>query len=124
VVVLGTPNEAEICAEVARNATRNLCGQTSLKEAAAWLHGARAAVGNDSGLSHLAAACGTPVLAIYGATDPGGSTPWGPKSKAIRRNDLACAPCFKPNCPLEGHPCLEGIRAESVWETLTQFLQS
>lgn len=124
VVVLGTPNESQICAEVAQHATRNLCGQTSLKEAAAWLRGAQAAVGNDSGLSHLAAACGTPVLALYGATDPGGSTPWGPKSQAIRRKDLACAPCFKPNCPLDGHPCLEGIRPESVWETLTKFLQS
>ena len=78
--------EAETCRRVAQEGALDLCGQTSLKEAAAWLRSARAAVGNDSGLSHLAAACGTPTLALYGATDPGGSTPWGPRTRALRNS--------------------------------------
>lgn len=118
VVVLGTPDEKPICDFVGEAATHNLCGKTTLKEAAAWLRGAWAAAGNDSGLSHLAAACGTPIVAIYGATDPGGSTPWGPHSKGLRRNDVPCAPCFKPRCAVEGHPCLAGIQPEQVWEAL------
>jgi heptosyltransferase-2 len=118
VVVLGTPDERKVCDVVGEFATHNLCGMTNLKEAAAWLRGAWAAVGNDSGLSHLAAACGTPIVAIYGATDPGGSTPWGPYSKGLRRDDVPCAPCFKSQCTMDGHPCLAGIPPERVWDAL------
>jgi len=124
VVVLGTPDEREICASVGASATVNLCGQTSLKEAAAWLRGAWAAVGNDSGLSHLAAACGTPVVAIYGATDPGGSTPWGPHTRALRLEGIPCAPCFKPACSVAGHPCLAGIGPALVWNALAELIPS
>jgi len=121
VAVLGTPDEREICDFVAREATHNLCGQTTLVQAAAWLRGARAALGNDSGLSHLAAACGTPTLALYGATDPGGSTPWGPHVLALRLDGIPCAPCFKPNCFVAGHPCLAGIDPERAWARLAEL---
>jgi heptosyltransferase-2 len=122
VVVLGTPDEQAICDFVAQDATRNLCGRTSLIEAAAWLRSAWASLGNDSGLSHLAAACGTPTLALYGATDPGGSTPWGPRTMALRLDGIPCAPCFKPTCTVPGHPCLAGIAPERAWETLRQLV--
>jgi heptosyltransferase-2 len=124
VAVLGTPDEAEVCDFVSRDATHNLCGRTSLVEAAAWLRGARAALGNDSGLSHLAAACSTPTLALYGATDPGGSTPWGPKTAGIRLDGIPCAPCFKPLCTVEGHPCLAGISPERAWKTLMDLVSA
>jgi heptosyltransferase-2 len=122
VAVLGTPVERETCAFVARDVALDLCGTTSLVEAAAWLRGARGAIGNDSGLSHLAAACGTPILALYGATDPGGSTPWGPRSRALRVEGIPCAPCFKPACFTPGHPCLAGLSPETAWNTLLELL--
>jgi ADP-heptose:LPS heptosyltransferase len=115
VAVLGSSEEGAVCDEVAGVEGLNLCGTTSLPEAAAWLRGARGAVGNDSGLSHLAAACATPVLALYGATDPTGSTPWGERSAILRRSGIPCAPCFKRNCFVEGHPCLDGISTDEVW---------
>ena len=124
VVVLGTPDERETCAFVAQGGARDLCGRTSLVQAAAWLRGARAALGNDSGLSHLAAACGTPTLALYGATDPGGSTPWGPSTRALRLEGIPCAPCFKPICAVEGHPCLAGITPERAWRTLLDLVSA
>lgn len=123
-VVLGTPNEAALCAEVAGSEGLNLAGKTTLKEAAAWLRGAWAAVGNDSGLSHLAAACGTPIVALYGATDPGGSAPWGPRTLALKREGLPCAPCFKPQCTVEGHPCLAGLHPDVVWERVRELLRA
>ncbi len=122
VAVLGSPGEAPVCDAVAGEEGINLCGRTTLKEAAAWLRGARAALGNDSGLSHLAAACGTPTLALYGATDPGGSTPWGPRSRGLRREGVPCAPCFRPDCAIEGHPCLAGIGVDEVWEAMVELL--
>jgi len=123
VAVLGSPDEQEICAFVAQGATRNLCGSTSLVQAAAWLRGARAALGNDSGLSHLAAACGTPTLALYGATDPGGSSPWGPRSLALRLDGIPCAPCFRPQCTVAGHPCLAGLGPDQVWASLSALIR-
>lgn len=123
VVVLGSPEEAALCAEVAGDEAVDLAGRTSLKEAAAWLRGAVGAIGNDSGLSHLAAACGTPVLALYGATDPGGSAPWGRKVRILRREGVPCAPCFKPVCAVEGHPCLDGLGAEEVWSAFQELLR-
>ncbi len=48
----------------------------SLEQVAAWLASARAYVGNDSGITHLAAAVGTPVVAIFRASDP---AVWAPR---------------------------------------------
>ena len=123
VAVLGSPAEADVCDAVAGVEGLNLCGTTSLAEAAAWLRGAKVAIGNDSGLSHLAAACSTPVLALYGATDPGGSTPWGPRTAVLQRFGIPCSPCFKRICFVEGHPCLDGLSMNEVWDgTLKLFL--
>ena len=52
-----------------------------LYELACWLAGAALYIGNDSGISHLAAAVGTPVIAVFGPTDP---NVWGPRGEAVR----------------------------------------
>ena len=117
-VVLGAPSEAAVCREVAGSDGLDLCGKTSLKEAAAWLRGAWGAVGNDSGLSHLAAACGTPIVAVYGPTAPEGPVIWGPKVAMLRREDLPCAPCYGRTCRVPGRPCLGGLEPSRVWAAL------
>jgi len=53
----------------------------NLYELACWLASARAYIGNDSGITHLAAAVGTPVVAIFGTTDP---TLWAPRGERVR----------------------------------------
>ncbi|MGA2080957.1 MAG: glycosyltransferase family 9 protein [Holophaga sp.] len=123
VAVLGAPGEREDCDFVAQDGAHNLCGRTTLVQAAAWLRGARAALGNDSGLSHLAAACGTPILALYGATDPGGSAPWGPRTQVLRLDGVPCAPCFKRDCFTPGHPCLAGIDPDRAWSAFSAFFK-
>ena len=55
-----------------------------LYELARWLRRARLFIGYDSGISHLAAAVGTPVLAIFGPTDPAVWAPQGPHVTVIR----------------------------------------
>jgi hypothetical protein len=52
-----------------------------LYELACWLAGARLYIGNDSGITHLAAAAGAPVLAVFGPTDP---VIWGPRGPNVR----------------------------------------
>lgn len=53
----------------------------NLYELACWLARARLYIGNDSGITHLAAAAGTPVLALFGPTDP---EVWAPRGKLVR----------------------------------------
>ena len=52
-----------------------------LAELAKWISGARLYIGNDSGITHLAAAAGTPVLALFGPTDP---AIWCPAGAHVR----------------------------------------
>jgi lipopolysaccharide heptosyltransferase III len=52
-----------------------------LYELACWLAKARLYIGNDSGITHLAAAAGTPVLALFGPTDP---EVWAPRGRNVR----------------------------------------
>jgi ADP-heptose:LPS heptosyltransferase len=52
----------------------------NLYELACWLARARVYIGNDSGITHLAAAVGTPVVAIFGPTDP---AVWAPRGERV-----------------------------------------
>jgi len=52
-----------------------------LYDLACWLASARVYIGNDSGITHLAAAVGTPVVALFGPTDP---SVWGPRGPRVR----------------------------------------
>ncbi len=62
-----------------RDDVLDLVGRLSLRQLAAVLHRARVLVSNDSGPVHLAAAVGTPVVALFGTTDPAaGPVRWGP----------------------------------------------
>jgi hypothetical protein len=57
---------------------------TDLYELACWLASARLYIGNDSGITHLAAAAGAPVLALFGPTDPEVWAPRGPNVRVYR----------------------------------------
>jgi heptosyltransferase II len=123
VVILGAPSEREICQEVATAGGLDLSGKTNLREAAAWLQGAKGAVGNDSGLSHLAAACNTPIVALYGPTSPEGPAIWGPKVSMIRLENVPCAPCYERACKVPGRPCMAGIKPDRAWMELKRLMQ-
>jgi ADP-heptose:LPS heptosyltransferase len=123
VVLLGAASEKGMGDVIlAESPGHNLCGQTDLQQAAAWLHGARAAIGNDSGLSHLAAVCSTHTFAIFGPTDPDGSAPWGLNAVALKPENLLCSPCFKRQCPLPERKCLLDISPTLVWEHIRPLI--
>lgn len=95
----------------------NLCGQTSLEDTVDLLSATRAAVTNDSGLMHVAAAAGARVVAIYGSSSPHFTPPLTPR-KAILYLGLGCSPCFKRECPLGHLNCLNQISPASVLTAL------
>jgi hypothetical protein len=87
--------------EVLENAIRF----ENLYDLACWLASARLYIGNDSGVTHLAAAVGTPVVAIFGATDP---EIWAPRGdrvavvSAASLRDVSVDNVLKAACGLSG----------------------
>jgi lipopolysaccharide heptosyltransferase II len=73
---------------------------------------ARVVVCNDSGPMHLAAAVGTPVVAIFGPTDPGRTGPCGAAAEVLDRY-VFCSPCYLKECPYR-HECMREIEVEEV----------
>jgi heptosyltransferase-2 len=73
---------------------------------------ARVVVANDSGPMHLAAAVGTPVVAIFGPTDPGRTGPCGAPFEVLDRY-VFCSPCYLKQCPYR-HECMREIGVEEV----------
>ena len=91
VVLLGSHEEREeigsILATLPEERVIDLVGRTDLLLAAAWLARADLYIGNDSGLTHLAAAAGTPTLALFGPGLPARYRPWGPWAEYLIAED-------------------------------------
>ena len=90
----------------------DLGGKTNLVQLMAVLARCSAMVTIDSGVMHLAAAVGTPVVALFGVSNPQISGPQGEGHEIISRN-LACSPCQKQTCE-RGRACMVGIMPETV----------
>ncbi|MCM2307882.1 MAG: putative lipopolysaccharide heptosyltransferase III [Sulfuritalea sp.] len=94
---------AEVAAARAGNAgvqapTIDLSGQLSLKELAALTAQARLFVGVDSAPMHIAAAMGTPVVAIFGPSGDQEWGPWGAGHRVVASNTHPCRPCGMAGC--------------------------
>lgn len=77
----------------------------NLYELACWLAKARVFIGNDSGISHLAASVRTPVVALFGPTDP---TVWAPRGG--------------PVAVLRAGPAMTDISTEAVLEAVCKLV--
>ena len=93
----------------------------SLIQLASVMEGCRLFVGNDSGISHLAAALGIPTLAIFGPTDP---KVWSPRGKNVMviRKEIHCSPCPQERFfQCQHFECLKGIRLEEVLDGIRKL---
>lgn len=118
--VLGSAGERGLGEEIRRRGgerVRNLCGETRLEDTVDLLSAARAAVTNDSGLMHVAAAAGTEVVAIYGSSSPS-FTPPLTERRSVHYLGLECSPCHQRECPLGHLRCLRDIRPADVLASL------
>jgi heptosyltransferase-3 len=121
----------------------DLCGRLRFAETADLLRGARLYLGPDTATTHLAAACGTPTLALFGPTDP---RLWGPIPQAglpqpyekvapiqrrgqvilLQEPSLVCVPCQQEGC--ERHresysACLDAMEAGRVVQAAGELLR-
>lgn len=122
-VLIGSQADRATCGEIAATARRHgatvvdLAGATTLGELAAILQASRAAVSNDSGAMHLAAAVGTQVIAVFGPTDERRTSPLraGPQSPnpVVLTADVWCRRCMLRECPID-HRCMREVTAAAV----------
>jgi len=121
-VLLGAPDDVDVARRVAgETGARSLVGRDSPALLPSLLVEIDALVCGDTGVGHLAAALGTPVVALFGPTDARLSAPRGPVR--VISHAVACAPCFYRACPID-HPCLRGIDAREVQDALDAVLAS
>jgi heptosyltransferase-1 len=97
----------------------NLTGRTGLKELACLYSKCRFVISTDTGPMHIAAAMGTPVVALFGPTAPWRTGPYG-KGHRVIREEIPCSPCFKKKCP--DLTCMKGISVDRVFESAKEFL--
>jgi heptosyltransferase-2 len=109
-VLLGSARDAGACAGVPG---LDLAGKTTLDEAIDLVAGARFVVANDSGLMHVAAALGRPLVAIFGSSSPAHTPPRSTRARVLWLG-LRCSPCFARECPLGHLRCLRDISVERV----------
>jgi heptosyltransferase-2 len=97
----------------------SLIGRTDLPTLAAVLALCRAVVSNDSGAMHVAAAVGTPVVAVFGPTDERATAPLG--EHTIVSADVFCRPCHLRSCPID-HRCMRRVTPTHVHEAVRRHL--
>ena len=115
-VFIGATDEAEAAREIAaavRVPAVSLVGETDTRQLVGVLARSVLFIGQDSGPTHLAAALGRPILAIFGPTDPQLTGPVGENSRVISKG-LACSPCHERAAQCSSRECLLSITPEEV----------
>jgi heptosyltransferase-2 len=130
-VLLGGPGDAETAARVEQLAAlgeklANAVGQTPLKALAAWMDRVCVLVTNDSAPLHVAAARGTPTVAVFGATAPSlGFGPFHAMSRVVEA-PLECRPCGlhgATSCPKRHFRCMAEVSPEAVLSAVDELLE-
>jgi 3-deoxy-D-manno-octulosonic-acid transferase/heptosyltransferase-1 len=93
----------------------NLAGHTTLKMLAALYEKMVFVVSTDTGPMHMAAAVGTPVVALFGPTAPWRTGPFGTGHQIVRA-EPECSPCFKREC--KTIDCMEQISVQQVVDAI------
>jgi len=128
VVLVGTESERDAGDNIASGRGRviNLCGRTDIATAAAVMARAKLFIGNDSGLAHLAAAVGIPLVVLSGADSPDETSPLSDKKTVIIKEQLDCISCVKNDCPEKGKRfmrCMTEISVDEVYMAALKYFK-
>src|SRR5262245_20546008 len=124
VVLIGSEAERTIAENIrSRMKTKSavLNGRTSLETLIGVLAESSLMITNDSGPMHIAAALGTPTVAIFGSTDERATGPLGLRTRIVRR-PVECSPCLLRECPID-HRCMNGVSVEDVRQDARELFQ-
>ncbi len=106
---------------IAKVETINLIGKTTLMQLGALIESCDLYLTCDSGPMHIAAAVGTPTIALFGPTSPIRHGPYGENHEVIEK-PVECRSCYKQKCPRQDQPhlCMTEINPNEV---VTQILK-
>jgi lipopolysaccharide heptosyltransferase II len=124
IVVTGGPDEralGEALLRLTKVRPLMLVGQTNLMELACVIKRCGAFIAHDSSSLHVAAAVGTPAVALFGPTDPRRHLPPSFNGTVIKK-DVFCSPCYSPRCRTVTHACMTRIGVEEVLSAVLALL--
>ncbi|MCK4341288.1 MAG: lipopolysaccharide heptosyltransferase I [Phycisphaerae bacterium] len=122
-VLLGSPDDRVFAEEVRAGCGApivDLVGRTSLRELTAAIALADLVVSHDSGPLHIAAALDKPLVALFGPTNPARTGPYC-KSARVVSLPLECVPCYRRQCPLGHHKCMQQLDVEAVFQNVLEI---
>lgn len=98
-----------------------------LDQLAAFIAGSQGVVAVDTGLAHVAAALGVPVVGLYGATTAGRTGVLGARARSLQAS-IDCSPCLQRTCrklgaDIQVPPCMQEHSAQKVWQTLAMLME-
>jgi ADP-heptose:LPS heptosyltransferase len=116
IVLTGSAGEAPLTRAVAdamRAPCLDLTGRTSLWQLGALVEWAVQVVCNDTGISHIAAALGTPSVVVANGSDVARWAPADAQRHRVLWHDLPCRPCANAHCP-HGQACALAVLPHTV----------
>ncbi|MBI5149272.1 MAG: lipopolysaccharide heptosyltransferase II [Candidatus Omnitrophica bacterium] len=127
VIITGAESDKGLADEITASLARkpvNLAGNISLRQLIALAQRADCMVSADSGPLHIASSVGTPVVGIFGPTDPGITGPRGSGRSVILRYDVGCnrKPCYYSQCP--DNICMQAVSVQKVLDAVEQIKNS
>jgi ADP-heptose:LPS heptosyltransferase len=124
IVVVAGPGEESSAGHAAKKVDgASIMLGLSIPELAEVIRGARLYIGNDSGPMHLAAAVGTPTIAVWGSSDSRRWHPWGVDHRVVQ-NPFECNPCPGYRCLVADSPlCIESVTVEQVNAAVEEMLR-
>ena len=117
VLIGGSNQDIDLAEQIRQMAKCNpivMAGRTTIKQFAAIAKKSVLFVGSDSGAMHIASAVGTPVVGMFGPSNP---REWGPRGGPVEvlYKELDCRSCFHPTCIRGEENCMRLITVEEVW---------
>jgi predicted lipopolysaccharide heptosyltransferase III len=124
VLVGGSPQEESLTQSVvglAKSRLLSIAGRSDVRTLAALLKRSALFVGNDTGAMHIAAAVGTPVVGLFGPSNPAEWGPRGSRADVIYKG-LDCRICFHPTCRRGEENCMKLIGVQEVFEAAARLV--
>lgn len=130
-LLIGSSEDSDTCrvvfSEVKNAHVMDCSGKLTPLQSAEALRRCRLLVTNDTAPMHIAAAVGTPCVAIFGPTIPAfGFTPLGENHVIVEQQSLWCRPCTPHGghrCPLGTHECMRGLSVDKVYSAVMELLK-
>lgn len=124
IILVGSKDDVPRCNEIADgigSSTLNLAGKTSIEEVPVIMKSCNFTISNDSGPMHVSSAVNTPVIGIFGSTNPKTTYPFGYRDLVIHK-EIECSYCLDRECKLKINKmrCMELITVQDILDKLEE----